>query len=315
MNNRLEWVDIAKGILIILVIVGHAHINPLLDYIINSFHMASFFVLSGFTSSVKDDYRCFFVKKTRRLLIPYLLLSILLLLYQYLSHIMLNTEYSIVSGISSVFIPISGRSGTTVYHLWFLPCIFLADMCVYMIIKCYTQKKLIPIIAVTMVMILAIFFFLHTGIVSVISLLPISVFYILLGHRLRIITENYNTNHVTNCLLSVFLLTLFVYLNYRLGGGSVDMSSLTLGLWPLYLLSGIAGSLFTISLSQLIKHQGFLSSIGKNSLYYYGLHYEILGIISRFCWRALALLLTVAVLYVLINFCAELFDKRKVSTK
>lgn len=47
-SKRLDWIDIAKGIAIILVIVGHTVPNPSpLRHAIFSFHMPVFFILAG----------------------------------------------------------------------------------------------------------------------------------------------------------------------------------------------------------------------------------------------------------------------------
>lgn len=51
LNTRVEWVDVAKGIGIILVVLGH---NQSPDYIIKfiySFHMPLFFFLSGYLTN------------------------------------------------------------------------------------------------------------------------------------------------------------------------------------------------------------------------------------------------------------------------
>lgn len=49
-SKRLDWIDIAKGIAIILVIVGHTVPNPSpLRHAIFSFHMPVFFILAGYT--------------------------------------------------------------------------------------------------------------------------------------------------------------------------------------------------------------------------------------------------------------------------
>lgn len=55
--NRLDWVDFAKGIAILLVIVGHTapYGADLRNYIF-SFHMPLFFVLSGYTSKVVEKW-------------------------------------------------------------------------------------------------------------------------------------------------------------------------------------------------------------------------------------------------------------------
>lgn len=47
-SNRIEEVDISKGIGMVLVITGHLCVGAPLRNFIYSFHMPLFFVLSGF---------------------------------------------------------------------------------------------------------------------------------------------------------------------------------------------------------------------------------------------------------------------------
>ena len=49
MNNRIEWIDIAKGIAIILVVYGHAGLAniPLREKWVCAFHMPFFFFISS----------------------------------------------------------------------------------------------------------------------------------------------------------------------------------------------------------------------------------------------------------------------------
>ena len=86
--NRIIWVDVAKGITIILTIIGHT-----LDYgtlgrnIIFSFHMPLFFILSGYTFKTSDHWdNCLFRinKDIVRLLCPVLFVSAISLLLQYI---------------------------------------------------------------------------------------------------------------------------------------------------------------------------------------------------------------------------------------
>lgn len=73
-SQRIDWIDIAKGIGIIFVVLGHCVVKT--DYIhkfIFSFHMPLFFVLSGYCfhvekyKSVKEVLQ----KRARALLLPY----------------------------------------------------------------------------------------------------------------------------------------------------------------------------------------------------------------------------------------------------
>ena len=47
-SNRIDFIDIAKGIGMFLVIVGHVETYDFINRMIYSFHMPLFFVLSGF---------------------------------------------------------------------------------------------------------------------------------------------------------------------------------------------------------------------------------------------------------------------------
>ena len=66
-NNRIKWVDIAKGIGIILVIVGH---TIALEYSapIYTFHMPLFFFLSGLFLNTDVKLEAFIKKKAKSIL-------------------------------------------------------------------------------------------------------------------------------------------------------------------------------------------------------------------------------------------------------
>ena len=70
MNKRLDYIDTAKGIGIILVVIYHHLLGA--DYInnwISSFHMPLFFMITGYLYAFRDDYTKpvgeFIVKKLR----------------------------------------------------------------------------------------------------------------------------------------------------------------------------------------------------------------------------------------------------------
>ena len=53
MNNRIKWIDNAKGCAIILVLLGHFLSCTKLTAIIYAFHMPLFFFLSGYVFSLR----------------------------------------------------------------------------------------------------------------------------------------------------------------------------------------------------------------------------------------------------------------------
>ena len=82
MNNQLhlDYIDLAKGFGIILVILGHGMFPN--HFLIDSFHMALFFILSGVTFTVPsvikaDITQTWLLKKVDRILIPYIFFMII----------------------------------------------------------------------------------------------------------------------------------------------------------------------------------------------------------------------------------------------
>lgn len=72
---RVEWVDIYKALGIILVVVGHT--TGILNTYIYQFHMAAFFLISGYTTNLeKDTVGHYIYKKIYRLFIPLLSIKI-----------------------------------------------------------------------------------------------------------------------------------------------------------------------------------------------------------------------------------------------
>lgn len=91
-KKRLDWLDVAKGIAIILVVAGHVTSNYVtgepeavspafhtLHWFIYSFHMPLFLVISGFLfrSSLKKDAKKTAVSKLIAYGVPYLVFSVL----------------------------------------------------------------------------------------------------------------------------------------------------------------------------------------------------------------------------------------------
>lgn len=73
-SNHIVWVDVAKGIGIFLIFYGHMLYkasNPTIGQLIYSFHVAFFFILSGFVFSKKEtNFFGFLKNKIFRIIIP-----------------------------------------------------------------------------------------------------------------------------------------------------------------------------------------------------------------------------------------------------
>lgn len=126
-NSRIQWIDMAKGYGIVLVLLGHLHVNEMMVWIY-SFHMPLFFFLSGYLFSVKSSFREFAAGKVRKLLVPYLALYIPAIVSELYFHSQLS--WSNLAGCIPLVI-------TQQRHaiVWFLGCIIVLHFLFYPIVR------------------------------------------------------------------------------------------------------------------------------------------------------------------------------------
>lgn len=85
--NRNQWMDVAKGIAIILMVIGHTSIPDYLSRFIYSFHMPLFFIASGWmTCWTKYTVKAFLYKKVKSLVGPFLIYSSIVLIFMELEY-------------------------------------------------------------------------------------------------------------------------------------------------------------------------------------------------------------------------------------
>ncbi len=143
-SNRLKHLDIARGICIFFVVLGHAIIpgirnnNKILEYIykyIYSFHMPVFFIISGiiFENNVYKykDKLLFLKKKAKLLLVPYFTFSVITyigveicLKLNGIKEILLGMGYK-SSNFLNMIISIFFYNNHIDKHLWFVYLLFL----------------------------------------------------------------------------------------------------------------------------------------------------------------------------------------------
>lgn len=77
-SKRIEWIDLYKGIAILLVVIGHT--TGMFNAYIYQFHMAAFLFISGYTTNLsKRSFTQTLYAKTRTLLLPFFTIFLLLL--------------------------------------------------------------------------------------------------------------------------------------------------------------------------------------------------------------------------------------------
>lgn len=134
-TKRIEYIDIAKGIGIILVVIGHCiNGSSFLGKWIWSFHMPLFFILSGmcFDSVRNPLFIPFAIKKIKSLLFPLVIFSILMTLMKL---IIFPNEFNL-SSLKNSFPDVA---------YWFIFILFLCELLFFNINKT-TDNKIIKFI-------------------------------------------------------------------------------------------------------------------------------------------------------------------------
>lgn len=162
-DNRISFIDTAKGLGMILVVWGHIVSTGLLNQIIYSFHMPFFFFVSGYLLQLKQKELSYdFIRKgVKRLIAPYAVFSLMYLLFY---EIPVNKEGLVEVGYM-LYQTLCCRG---MAPLWFLPSLFVAEVC-YLAIK----RLSMPLQTLILTMIAATNFFTYkidiTGISGLLS--------------------------------------------------------------------------------------------------------------------------------------------------
>lgn len=162
--ERVKYIDIAKGIGILLVIIGHTFPGSFVQRVCYSFHMPLFFFISGLCyNHSKYDFKKLWKVRMRQLVVPLILFSVILYALRYA---LLQTTYF---NLGLIFPDAT----------WFLFVLFLAEMTGYFIM----EKS--PIVAILIGLISVVLYHLGVSLPNSLASVPIAIMYYCLGYRAR----------------------------------------------------------------------------------------------------------------------------------
>ena len=134
MSPRIGYFDVARGIGILLVVLGHndlGALSPFLQRLIYSFHIPLFFFLSGYFIHPSIPFRDFFTKRFHAVLKPYLF-TIFLIYFASVSFEKMGFQIAIGRILKALY-------GSINYidwgQLWFLPHLFVVSLYAYIFIS------------------------------------------------------------------------------------------------------------------------------------------------------------------------------------
>lgn len=288
-HERIHYIDIFKGILIILVVVHHAPMvcqkfdNPYMDTywlnnIIISFFMPAWFMATGYCSSFTKPFPHFLWQNFKGIMIPcFTLYCINHILYSLNTYLYGDASWMTLShwfnpGVRTFF-----RNGG---FYWFLSALFISKLIFWFVAKIKTD---IYKVACCLIMLFAglylyhaatipnIFFFQHALILTI----------FLYGGQLLKKNEKQLMSHIVPvAALFFFIILLMSYFGITVPTVTREITTTLLTAGIFVLLSTI-GSLTLWFISRRIASNRLLEYMGKASLVMYAFNYVTLTITAN----------------------------------
>lgn len=330
-GHRVEYIDLYRGIGIILMILGHLHISDGFSKYIHAFHMPMFFFISGFFwKGTKGSFFVFIRRKAKSLLIPYVLYWMINMIVRTIltsKAITLNNVYHFLIE------PTEGMSIASA--LWFLVALFVCEV-LYWLINSFIQSETgIAVIVVA----LALFGNYATRILPV--RLPFATDIACVGiglyHIGRIVRNSKNAVIVKlNELGSIGNLMLFLAFSISiLCGKDINMRCGKYGYILLFWINAVGMSIVLLNICRLLKENKYIGKngmftlieyVGENSLTYLALNILVIDSISQLAdrlsisWlKIIPIQFTITIIALTVfditkQMCIQRFKEKKVSS-
>lgn len=282
-NKRNNTIDVAKGLGIIFVILGHvlAH-DTYIGTIIYSFHMPLFFVVSGvFAKSSCEKYNFFeYLKKNiKALILPYMLFLAICILVT-LSVPEWRGEINKDNIINALYYcnPWFWKAG----HLWFLVALFEAKIAFYFYYKIILNKEKIWLNIGSLIALFIAGFYVESVAEFIGFSLPfrlgsavMACAFFTLGYLLRDYIKNYQIkkNDYLKIIAAFICLAITIFVTQF--NGVVDMDQQQYSNKILFVVFALSGVYATLALSSLLTKSRYLTLLGRESMMIYFVHYIV----------------------------------------
>lgn len=335
-QNRVHYIDIAKGLLILMVILHHLTHNAHYTFGIESetfqmidkfnlfymcFFMQAFFLISGYCSNFTEPFLILIKKNVKQLLLPALVISIIVRLARF-------AVYQDISYLQMILKPHYWIYAFGGY--WFVYALFICRI-IYWSIHKYIKNDFLHWILLFFGLTISIIsdFPLHFGDKEV--TIPniffwknagANIIFLAIGFKYKASLFRKNILKIS----SFIFLALLTY--FSMGGGKITVYTMSSNILlmdiPRFLVLAFLGSMFIIYISYSLKENLLLENFGKQSLLVYLAHVLYLNLYIDFTNRYLlqpdsiftSVLFYILVAIITITSCwltIKLFEKKQLS--
>ena len=268
MKKRLDWIDLAKGIGIILMVLGHMPSVPgvIHDWIF-TYHMPLFFFLSGYLFRKKNPQKCL-KESVQSYLLPYIAYSVLFIVLDYVLFMDIhNMEISIGRFLR-------GQGSFDV--LWFFVSMFWVKNVYNIIVEKASDEKKANLIMIIICIIAYCFTLFKIGITFKFTTSIVSVLFFASGYEYRQRDGGgFNKKKLGEKAIGAFVINVLCLATiYWTGWSVLDINSQQYGNLIITYVAAISGVLFIVYISRILENYRIMKPIifiGENSLYFFPL--------------------------------------------
>ncbi len=287
-NERIHWIDIAKGIGIIFIIYAHELGSHDLRYLFYSFHIPLFLFLSGIVFKPYSNFFKFLKKCVNGLLIPYLLIAFA----SYVIWAINFTNFSFtgneeIKQFLSIFYG-NSNNGLMDFNniLWFLPTLFITRIMFYFLHKFVTKTSKL-VLSLFLISIIGYVYSIYVnlklpfGTETAISALVFygSGYLWFNNEKAKTVIYNFRKILFPSLLIIGIIISTIEFNNY---GQQIDMRLLHLNNYFSFYFDAYAGIIAWISFSLILNKNNILEYLGKNSLVLFSWHFILFNYFDKF---------------------------------
>lgn len=325
MSKRIEYIDIAKCIAILGIICVHLPNGSIIN-ICETFHVVTFFIISGLLNAKKNIGESFIVyakKRSKTLLWPYLMLSICNLFISVILTLK-NQEMNIL--LNDFLKTILFRGIGT---LWFFPVLLGGELICGLIYKYFAKRYKIFLLWIIINIATILFIQFNNRIhclyflnineliiwpIEFLTTIVIASSFILLGYLIAPILYSLRNYSKRNSMIGIILFIVFIVLDIIVYPKyNCDLHYLRFDSYVVYLFCSICGSISIILLSILLSYLRtfikYFVFLGSNSIIIMCTHKDffIVYILSLICTKIGLYNIVNSVMTLLLTVIVEIF--------
>lgn len=292
--NRIPYIDVFRGLLMLLVVLGHSigNTDDIMNKVILSFHMPAFFMLSGMCFHPKtSNYNSLLLlkKKSKGLLWPYITFSLISVLLYWL--LLAGTSKDKGVTVAETLIGIlwnDGQYGTIVTGgFWFIYDLIWITI-IHVLAKNINRNIQIALATISFVSL----YLYKADFYFSVEIMRISAGYmffllgdLLVANKAEEKIEKMIRGGYLYLLLSIIFMAITIVT--CLNNDSILMYANRYGCILLFLLSSLCGSASIYLLSRYIATNDFIEFVGRNTIPILQMHFFVL-MITHVLWHKVA---------------------------